>query len=59
MPEDATPEVSLELAPDEGRPSARPVGPGRPREEGREVGRDGAVEHRLLGLAPLVGCAGA
>jgi len=55
MLEPATLEVRLELAPDERRPPARPVRPARPRQEGREVGRDGPVEHRLLGLAALVG----
>jgi hypothetical protein len=34
---------------------AGPVLPGRPREERRQVGRDGAVEHRVLRLAALVG----
>ena len=53
--EPATLEVRLELAPNERRPPTRPVRPARPRQEGREVGRDGPVEHRLLGLAALVG----
>jgi hypothetical protein len=55
MGEDATAEVRLELAPDERWPPARPVLSRRPREEGWQVGRDRAVEHRLLGLAALVG----
>jgi hypothetical protein len=43
MPEDATPEVRLELASHERRPPARPVHPARPRQEGREVRLDGPV----------------
>ena len=52
--EPATLEVRLELAPHERRP-ARPVLPGRAREERREVRRDRPVEHGLLGLAALIG----
>ena len=52
--EDTAPEVGLELAPDEGRQPPCPVLPGRPREEGGKVRRDGPVEHGLLGLAALV-----
>jgi len=53
--EDATLEIRLELAPDKRRPPTRPVFSSCPGEEGRQVGRDRAVEHRLLGLAALVG----
>jgi hypothetical protein len=53
--EDATPQVRLELAPNEARPPARPVVSRRAREEGREVGGDGPVEDGLLGLAALRG----
>jgi len=55
MLEEATPEIRLELAPDEGRQPPRPVLCGRAREERREVRRDGPVENGLLGLAASVG----
>jgi hypothetical protein len=58
--EDATPEVRLELALDEGRPPACPLLPGRPCQEVREVRLDGAVVDGVLGLVALVGrCGGA
>jgi hypothetical protein len=52
--EDPTPEIGLELASDERRPSTGPVFPRRAPEERRQVCRDGPVEHSLLGPAALV-----
>jgi hypothetical protein len=50
----ATLEVRFELPPDKRRPPTRPVLLGRPREEGRQVGRNRPVEYGLLRLAALV-----
>jgi hypothetical protein len=52
--DDPTPEIGLELASDERRPSTGPVFSRRAPEECRQVCRDGPVEHSLLGPAALV-----